>query len=129
MPGFIHPLKKKSCLLFYQLMLFVLVGCVSPASTSESDHNRPLFSFGIVTDAQYADKDPAGLRHYRASLENLGVAAKEFNARDLKFVVHLGDLIDENFSSYVIFRFIPLVWRTTSGTTRKSYDCYLRIQL
>lgn len=100
MAGIIQHIKKRSFLLFVQLMLFVLVGCVSPASTGRSDHERPLFSFGIVADAQYADKAPAGLRHYRASLKNLGAAANEFNSRDLKFVVHLGDIIDEHFSSY-----------------------------
>lgn len=99
LPAFMHPVKKAP-LLFIQLMLFVIAGCVSPASTGRSDHNLPLFSFGIVADAQYADKDPSGLRHYRASLDNLGAAAKKFNGTDLSFVVHLGDIIDESFSSY-----------------------------
>ncbi len=91
---------KKAHLLIVPLMLFVLVGCISPASTGDSDPSLSLFSFGIVADAQYADKDPSGLRHYRTSVDNLAAAAKTFNGRDLKFVVHLGDIIDENFSSY-----------------------------
>lgn len=95
-----HQIKKKSYVLFLQLILLVLVGCVSPEPPGSNDHKAPLFSFGVVADAQYADKDPSGLRHYRASLDNLGAAANTFNGRDLKFVVHLGDVIDENFSSY-----------------------------
>ena len=82
------------------LMLLLLAGCVSSASMSGGDNNPPLFSFGIVADAQYADKDSAGQRHYRSSLKNLDAAVNEFNSRDLKFVVHLGDIIDEYFSSY-----------------------------
>lgn len=95
-----HQFKEKSYLLFFQLILFVLVGCGSSEPTGRNDRDMPLFSFGVVADAQYADKDPSGLRHYRTSLDNLADAAKKFNSKDLKFVVHLGDIIDENFSSY-----------------------------
>ncbi len=100
MPSFIYVIKNQSPLLFFQLIPLLLIGCASSVSKSSSDQNPPLFSFGIVADAQYADKDPAGLRHYRSSLENLAAAANEFNSRDLKFVVHLGDIIDEHFLSY-----------------------------
>ena len=82
------------------LVLFVLVGCASPPQEKRTADDLPLFSFGVVADAQYADRDPAGARHYRSSLKNLNLAIEEFNERDLEFVVHLGDLIDRDFSSY-----------------------------
>jgi len=96
-----HHIKNNLSLLLFQLMLLLLIGCgVSSTSISRKAHNPRLFSFGIVADAQYARKDPSGLRYYRSSLTNLGAAANEFNSRDLKFVVHLGDIIDEHILSY-----------------------------
>lgn len=74
-----------------------MASCVQP---QVSQTTSPLFSFGIVADAQYADKEAAGLRHYRSSLTSLDSAVSDFNSRDLAFVVHLGDIIDEQFASY-----------------------------
>ena len=78
-------------------LILLLTCCVQ---SNPSQEETPLFSFGIVADAQYADKESAGLRHYRSSLTSLDSAARDFNSRDLAFVVHLGDIIDENFASY-----------------------------
>ena len=68
--------------------------------TDVGGDSQPLFSFGVVADTQYADRDPAGARHYRSSLTNLARAVEDFNQRDLAFVVHLGDMIDKDFESY-----------------------------
>lgn len=83
----------------FLMLLLVVVGCATPAS-NDKNNERPVFSFGVVADAQYADKEAAGARFYRSSITSLDLAAKEFNTSDLKFVVHLGDIIDEDFSSY-----------------------------
>ena len=58
------------------------------------------FEIGLVADAQYADVDTKGTRHYRRSLEKLGAAVEHFNGRDLAFCVHLGDLIDREWRSF-----------------------------
>jgi len=50
--------------------------------------------FGLVTDLHYADKPPAGTRHYRESLAKLAEAAGKFARDKPAFVVELGDLID-----------------------------------
>lgn len=50
--------------------------------------------FGLVTDLHYADKPPAGTRHYRESATKLAEAAAEFRKSKVDFVVELGDLID-----------------------------------
>lgn len=50
--------------------------------------------FGLVTDLHYADKDAAGTRFYRDSLDKLTEAAKAYGKEALQFVVELGDLID-----------------------------------
>lgn len=56
---------------------------------------RPLFSFGVVADVQYAAKDPAGPRRYRDSLRKLEQWSRLLGKERLEFIVHLGDLIDE----------------------------------
>ena len=49
---------------------------------------------GLVTDMHYADKAPAGSRHYRESLAKLSEAAEQFQKQQPDHVVELGDLID-----------------------------------
>ena len=49
---------------------------------------------GLVTDLHYADKKPAGTRHYRETLDKLAEAAERFKKDEPTFVVELGDLID-----------------------------------
>ncbi|MGI9456722.1 MAG: metallophosphoesterase [Aeoliella sp.] len=59
----------------------------------ESEIDRPL-RVGLVTDLHYADKPPAGSRHYRESLGKLAEATHQFSNDKPEFVVELGDLID-----------------------------------
>eukprot|EP00475_Leptophrys_vorax_P005973 TRINITY_DN13632_c0_g3_i2.p1 TRINITY_DN13632_c0_g3~~TRINITY_DN13632_c0_g3_i2.p1 ORF type:complete len:373 (+),score=-22.75 TRINITY_DN13632_c0_g3_i2:83-1201(+) len=61
----------------------------------------PLFSFGVMTDVQYADIDDGhsflGIpRFYRHSLEVVRKAVRDWNhpSRRLSFAVHFGDLVD-----------------------------------
>ena len=49
---------------------------------------------GLVTDLHYADKAPAGSRHYRETLGKLEEAAERFDKAQANFVVELGDFID-----------------------------------
>ncbi|MDA7890062.1 metallophosphoesterase [Akkermansiaceae bacterium] len=59
----------------------------------------PLFSFGLLGDPQYADVNPAGSRHFRASLGKLKACIARLNEEDLEFVVTVGDIIDRDFAS------------------------------
>ena len=54
---------------------------------------RPL-RVGLITDLHYADKEPAGTRHYRETPRKLAEAAARFAQDEPDFVVVLGDLID-----------------------------------
>ena len=54
----------------------------------------PLFSFGLVADIQYADRNTAGARHYRDSLAKLESCLGFWNTAPLDFVIQLGDLVD-----------------------------------
>lgn len=49
---------------------------------------------GVITDLHYADKPPAGSRHYRETLDKLSEAGTEFERSRPTFLVELGDLID-----------------------------------
>lgn len=77
-------------------------------SIARSDRNRhpeqnsgsPLFKIGIVTDVHHADKPDAKGRHYRASLSKLKEAIGEFNREKVDMVISLGDLIDNEISSF-----------------------------
>lgn len=60
----------------------------------------PLLSFGLITDVQFADADPSGERHYRASIPKLKAAVATLAKENLPFTLHLGDFIDHDFPSY-----------------------------
>ncbi len=55
---------------------------------------QPKLSIGLITDLHYADKPPAGSRHYRESLAKLDAAAAQFQKDQISVLVELGDLID-----------------------------------
>lgn len=52
--------------------------------------------FGIVTDSHYADADPVGTRHYRASLTKMSECVAVMNAGEVEFLVELGDFKDQD---------------------------------
>ncbi|WP_182870192.1 metallophosphoesterase family protein [Rhodopirellula sp. JC639] len=59
-----------------------------------ADDDRAGLRVGLVTDLHYADKPPAGTRHYRETLVKLAEAAAEFRRQQIDVLVELGDLID-----------------------------------
>lgn len=54
----------------------------------------PEFSFGLIADVQYADKESAGARQYRAALVRLRQSLADLNRLPLAFLANLGDSID-----------------------------------
>ena len=81
---------------FLKITLPVALAGRVDAAASE----RPMFSFGVLADPQYADVDTRGSRFYRNSLAKLKAAVGELNKHELKFVVTLGDVIDRNYKSF-----------------------------
>ncbi len=68
---------------------------VDPAvAMADEPQQSDALTFGLITDLHYADKPPAGSRHYRETPDKLAEAAAEFAKHDPSFVVELGDLID-----------------------------------
>ena len=68
-----------------------------------------MLTFGLITDVQYADADPNGERHYRASVEKLKTAADALAGKKLPFTLHLGDFIDRDFTAFDAV--LPLITR------------------
>ncbi len=80
------------------LTMLALVSCAR-AVAQTSPPETPLFSFGMISDVQYQDKDPFHNRHYRTSLRKLRESVADLNTRALRFTIQLGDLIDEGEQS------------------------------
>jgi len=66
-----------------------------------NNFDKPLFSFGLITDIQYADIDDGWdyhkitARHYRNSLTLLQNAVEDWKQKgEISFVTQLGDIID-----------------------------------
>ena len=66
----------------------------SVVSTKSFAEQSPPLRIGLVTDLHYADKAPAGTRHYRETLTKLEEAAQKFKQDKATMLVELGDLID-----------------------------------
>ena len=75
----------------------LLLNCVY-----SKDIDKPRFSFGVIADCQYCNiKVPReAKRQYSLSKNKLTECVEKFNQIDLDFVVHLGDFIDRDFSSF-----------------------------
>lgn len=56
---------------------------------------------GVFADCQYVDSETKGVRYYRNSLKKLDDCISAFNKdENIEFVVGLGDLIDEDLTSF-----------------------------
>ncbi len=82
---------------FLGLISFAL--CASVLA-EEKKNTKYKFSFGAIADCQYCQAPDRGIRKYSASKEKLKQCVEYFNKEDLSFVIHLGDFIDRDFSSF-----------------------------
>jgi predicted phosphodiesterase len=74
-------------------VLVLATAAVNPATVFATQPAAAL-RVGLVTDLHYADKPPAGTRHYRETPDKLAQAAEQFSSDQPNFIVELGDLID-----------------------------------
>jgi manganese-dependent ADP-ribose/CDP-alcohol diphosphatase len=81
------------------IALSTLAVSLSRVRGAENDE-KPVLSFGLLTDVQYADADPEGERHFRESIPKLKAAVEWLAKKKLPFTLHLGDLIDRDFKSF-----------------------------
>lgn len=79
---------------------FLAMSAAAASARAETPADGPLVSFGLLTDVQYADANPQGERHYRESIPKLKDAVNDLAKEKLPFSLHLGDVIDRDFSSF-----------------------------
>ncbi len=74
-----------------------IAGLLSGASLAHAEKadSKPRLSFGILTDAHYADTDAKGSRRYRESIEKMTECVRLMNDREVDFLIELGDLKDQ----------------------------------
>lgn len=75
-------------------------GMVAGAEEKVDGGAGPLLRFGVIADAQYADAEAEGERHYRATPEKLKRAVDGLAGEALPFTLQLGDFIDRDFRSF-----------------------------
>lgn len=99
-------------------------------SSSREPEQKPLFSFGIIADAQYCDCDPVGTRYFRSSLSKLKEALSTFRIDSPRFVINLGDVIEKNYESYKpVFRiFDASVYKIHHATGNHDYEVEARLK-
>ena len=68
--------------------------CAPWAVARQDEDFKTKLRIGLVTDLHYADKNPAGSRHYRETLDKLEEAAQVFEKHSTDLLVELGDFID-----------------------------------
>ncbi len=101
------------------LLIASIISLEMPQSekSGAEQSQKPLFSFGIISDVQYCDCDPEGSRFYRNSPAKLRIAVNSLRRDSAEFLVNLGDLINSDYSSFR--RVLDII--DSSGL--KSYHC------
>lgn len=82
------------------IALSTLATVAAVRAEEEAPAGNPILSFGLITDVQYADADPNGERHYRDSIPKLRTAVGWLAGKGLPFTLHLGDMIDRDFTAF-----------------------------
>lgn len=95
-------------------MLVLAAASLSPEKLFADEVSSRL-RVGLVTDLHYADKPPAGTRHYRETLAKLEESATQFERDKPAFLIELGDLIDAADSVEVEQRYLKTVNREFSA--------------
>ena len=101
--------------------VLVLSSLTANPSPVLADTDKPLLNIGLITDLHYADKPPAGSRHYRETLGKLREAADKFAEEKPDFVVELGDLIDAADSVETEQQYLKTVNEVFSGIARERH--------
>lgn len=79
------------------------------AEETTAEASKSALRVGLVTDLHYAEKPPAGTRHYRETLAKLDEAAGKFAEVKPDVLVELGDFIDAAASVDVERRYLKTV--------------------
>ncbi|MCA9117226.1 MAG: metallophosphoesterase [Planctomycetaceae bacterium] len=88
---------------------------LSHVSRMLAEDAKPGVRLGLITDLHYADKPPAGSRHYRETLTKLEQVAEQFERDRPQAVLELGDLIDAADSVAVEQGYLKRIHREFAG--------------
>lgn len=77
-----------------------MAASLSPVATRAAEDEKPVLTFGLITDVQYADVAPNRERHYRESPGKLKDAVAWLAKQNLPFTLHLGDFIDRDYAAF-----------------------------
>ena len=95
-----------------------MTGSLTHSNIQPPDQSqKPLFSFGIITDVHHCDYLPEGTRFYNKSLSKLRYALNTMKEDSVDFLLNLGDIIDRDFSSY------EQVLKLIDSSGLKTYHC------
>jgi predicted phosphodiesterase len=100
---------------FLERGTLVLSAATLSASKLLAEEESPDLRVGLVTDLHYADKAPAGTRHYRETLDKLDEVANRFQQDSPTFLVELGDLIDAADSVDLELQYLKTINQPFSG--------------
>lgn len=103
---------------FLQNSALVLTTGALASGTLQADLNDASVTVGLVTDLHYADKPPAGSRHYRETPSKLAEAAEHFTRKNPHFIVELGDFIDAADSVKTELGYLKKINREFSGISK-----------
>ena len=95
-PGACGPITRRA---FLRGGSLILAGAGAGASALEAlaaadAPAKPAVRFGLLTDVHYADRAPAGARHYRESIAKVREAVGKLNEQKAALALELGDFID-----------------------------------
>lgn len=106
---------------FFKNGTLILAAASLPAKRVFATEEGSPLRVGLITDLHYADKAPAGTRHYRETLNKLQEATGQFRRDEPAFVVELGDLIDAADSVETERRYLKTVNRAFSEMCKERY--------
>ena len=94
---------------------------VGPANLFAARQPKRKVRVGLVTDLHYADKPPAGTRHYRETPAKLAEAAAQLGKDKPAFIVELGDFIDAADSVDTELRYLKRINRDFSAICKNRH--------
>ncbi|HSG72751.1 MAG TPA: alkaline phosphatase [Planctomycetaceae bacterium] len=101
--------------------VLVLAAANTSLSSIFADEQQAKLRVGLVTDLHYADKPPAGSRHYRETLDKLAEAGERFAKESPAFLVELGDFVDAADSVEAELGYLKRINKDFSAISRQRH--------
>jgi 3',5'-cyclic AMP phosphodiesterase CpdA len=85
---------------FYRLPFLLIILALGLGCQKETSKQASSFSIGVLTDCQYGDHEIRWGNFFPESPKRLDSIVRFFNRQNLQFRIHLGDFIDQTYSSF-----------------------------